>query len=354
MSKTRLRLMSMNLENLFSPGENFYGKSYTVDEYKSKIKWIASIISSSVVHCVAVTELGSISETCITDIIAAVNKLDEQDNMTAGDINMPPFAHSFAGEPGRGSAIRNGIISRFPISKTGILDSYPDDFVVDLFDPQDSQWKEVPSSGYSRPVTFATITPPHGANPFNMFVVHLKSKRPRTANHDDSNIAIGTARSAIQRNIEAAALRYYFDEFLPDQYDSDKNIATFVMGDFNDTPTSVPAENIRGSFDTRPGPASPWSGPDKKRLLNCARLHLKFSAYEDKLFSYVHNESFTLIDHIFVSEHLVSKFKRMEIFNDHVFRHQEIKIDTDIDKQWKSTVSDHGVIVIELNRMLKT
>ena len=58
----------------------------------------------------------------------------------------------------------------------------------------------------------------------------------------------------------------------------------------------VPAENLRGPFDKVPGPSSPWSGPDQRRLLSCARLHLKTAAHEDRLFSYVHNESFTLLD----------------------------------------------------------
>jgi hypothetical protein len=126
------------------------------------------------------------------------------------------------------------------------------------------------------------------------------------------------------------------------------------MGDFNDTPNSVPAENIRGPFDARPGPASTWSEPDKLRLLSCARLHLKFAAYEDKLFSYVHNESFTLIDQAFVMQHWVSKFQHMELHNDHVLRHHELSSSTtENDRQWKSAVSDHGIVVVEFNRVLR-
>lgn len=84
-----------------------------------------------------------------------------------------------------------------------------------------------------------------------------------------------------------------------------------------------------------------------------ARLHMKKSAYDDKLFSYVHNESFTLIDQGFVTEHLPGKFTRLEVYNDHVFRHQSIKEGTEQEQQWKSMVTDHGIIVLELTRMLK-
>jgi predicted extracellular nuclease len=187
---------------------------------------------------------------------------------------------------------------------------------------------------------------------FNLFVVHLKSKRPNKVAHDGYNEAIGIARSAIQRNVEAAALRYYLDSFLPQQYAADSRVATLVVGDFNDTPSSVPAENIRGLFDKVPGPSSPWSERDKRRLLNCARLHLKMTAYEDRLYSYVHNENFTLLDMAFASEHLAKRFVRMEVHNDHVFRHQDMSSYTAQEQQWKSRVSDHGVIVVEFNRML--
>ena len=117
-------------------------------------------------------------------------------------------------------------------------------------------------------------------------------------------------------------------------------------------PNSVPLENIRGPFDAKPGPASTWSNPDKRRLLSCARLHMKFAAYQDKLYSYVHDENFTLIDQVFVSEHLVSRFKHMEVYNDHVFRHKKIATQTTQQQQWKSAVSDHGVVVVEFSRML--
>ena len=346
MPVTSLRLMSINLENLFSPGVEFYGKKYSEAEYKDKINWVASLIAPAQVHTVAVLELGDHADDCLSDIRQAAN---------ANDLTgWPSFDHQFAGAPApEGAPIRTGLISRFPLSNTGSLTDYPNGFVVDLYDPAESTWRAVPSRGFSRPVTYSTVIPPNGANPFNVYVVHLKSKRPRTTSRDGYNEATGIARSAIQRNIEAAALRYYFDEFLPRQYETNNKIATFVVGDLNDTPTSVPVENLRGSFDRKPGPLSPWSEPDKKRLLNCARLHLKISAYEDKLFSYVHDESFALIDQILVTEHLAGRFVRTEVYNDHVFRHQDLSESTDVDRQWKSRVSDHGAVVVEFSKMLR-
>jgi endonuclease/exonuclease/phosphatase family metal-dependent hydrolase len=238
------------------------------------------------------------------------------------------------------------------------LVDFPEGFIIDLHkpgtDPEVRQnWISLPSMEFSRPIAKVTVNPPNDANPFNMFVAHLKSKRPIKAKHDGYNEAIGIARSAIQRNIEAAALRYYLDSFLPAQYEDDKRVPTIVAGDFNDTPTSVPIENIRGTFDKVPGPSSPWSDADKRRLISCARLHLKKAAYEDKLFSYVHNESFSLIDQAFVTEHLPGRFVRMEIYNDHVFRHEDMSSPTEREQQWKSKVSDHGAVVVELKRMLK-
>jgi hypothetical protein len=44
----------------------------------------------------------------------------------------------------------------------------------------------------------------------------------------------------------------------------------------------------------------------------------------------------------------------MEVLNDHVLRHKDLKKNvTDDNRQWISTVSDHGAIVLEFTRMLK-
>jgi len=267
--------------------------------------------------------------------------------------------HCYSGEPGAGSTrFRNAVISRFPLSRTASLVRYPSGFQVDLHragTPTDegSCWIPVPSEGFSRPVAVVTVKPPGGATAFNLVVVHLKSRRPMLSTRDSNNEAIGIARSAIQRNVEAAGLRCFLDGFLPAQFKSNPAVPTFVMGDFNDTPTSVPLTNIRGSFDKVPGPASPWSKADRKRLVSCARLHLKRAAHEDKLYSYIHEESFSLIDQVLVSEHGVGRFKRMEVYNDHLLRHQQTREDTEVARQWKSCVSDHGIVVVELVRMLR-
>jgi len=352
MSKTSLRVMSMNVENLFSPGIQFYKSMYSQQEYDEKVDWIGSMISQCQAHVVGLVEIGEKAQKCANDIMQAANNKDKTGSKHK-------FEFKYLASPCKGSTkIRTGVISRFKLTGGESLSTYPKGFRADLYKPGTNEdkkknWIEVPSKGFSRPVAKVTVNPPKGANSFNIFVVHLKSKRPNKAAHDGFNEAIGIVRSAIQRNIEAGALRYYFDTFLPNQYKKNKKVATIAAGDFNDTPTSVPFENIRGTFDTVPGPASKWSAADKKRLVSCSRLHLKISAHEDKLYSYVHNESFTLIDQMLVTEHLVKKFARMEIYNDHVFRHEEMSSPTDQEKQWKSAVSDHGVVLVEFKGMLK-
>ena len=349
MGKTSLRVMSINLENLFSPGEKFYGSQYSQVEYEAKVNWIGSMIAEGQVHVAALTELGKDSESCIKDVMAAAN---EKDVTTWG-----PFEHEFRAQPSKGSTqIRTAVISRFELSDTQSIVRYPDGFHVDLHKPgtsmdEEENWITVPATQFSRPIAKVRVNPQNGT-PFNLFVVHLKSKRPIKSAHDGFNEAIGIARAAVRRNVEAAALRYYFDTFLPAQYQVDEDVPTFVAGDFNDTPNSVPVENIRGPFEKVPGLSRPWSEVDRRRLVSCARLHLKKSAYEDKLFSYVHNESFSLLDQIFVTEHLPGRFVCFEVYNDHVLRHQLMSSPTDQEKQWKSMVSDHGVVIVEFKRML--
>ena len=344
----------MNAENLFTPGNSFYGAKYTQKEYDQKIDWLSTMIEKQQVHVCALSEIGTDADQCLDDIMTAVNQKEAQNN-----VGWPTYQYKRAFDPGSsGTQIRVAVISRYPISDYKSLKKYPNGFKVDLLKPgqnssNQANWVTVPSYEYSRPVGKATITPP-GKKPFNLFVVHLKSKRPKLSSHDNDNEAIGMARSAIQRNVEAAALRYYLDTFLPAQYAADPKIPTILVGDFNDTPHSVPIENIRGPFDKKVGPPSKWSEIDKLRLLSCGRLHLKKDAYEDKLFSYVHEEHFSLLDQAFVTQHLVNKFVRMEIYNDHVFRHQALKTGSqpDIAQQWKTTVSDHGIVLIELKGII--
>jgi len=349
MGKTSLRVMSINLENLFSPGRSFYGQQYTASEYQNKLNWVGSMIGRHQVQVVALTELGEDAGTCIQDVIRAANDNDET--------GWAPFQYEFRAQPSAGGTkIRNGVISRFEISQAESLTAFVPNFRVDLHLPGTDEdkaenWVDVPVSEFSRPVAKVRVTPTNGTA-FNLFVVHLKSKRPIQAVRDGRNESIGIARAAVRRNVEAAALRFYLDAFLAGQYDTDPKIPSLLAGDFNDGPSSVPVENIRGSFDNVPGPGRPWSRLDTIRLISCARLHLKKSAYEDKLFSYIHNENFTLLDQIFVTEHLTGRFKRFEVYNDHVFRHQDLSTPTDQEKQWKSMVSDHGVVVAEFIRML--
>jgi predicted extracellular nuclease len=350
MSTGRLRVMFVNVENLFSPGNPFYGAEYSQNEFAAKVDWIGHAIAAAQVHVVGLSEIGEDSQICVDAIIDAANSRDST--------GWQRFTDSFRAQPSSGGTrIRTAVISRFPLSDGESLSKYPTGFSVDLHKPGTNQddaqnWVRVPSSAFSRPVAKVKVDPPAGSIAFTVFVVHLKSKRPTKAAHDSWNEPIGIARAAIQRNVEAAALRYYLDTFMPVQYAADSGVATIVLGDFNDTPTSVPLENIRGPFDKVPGPASTWSEPDKRRLLSCARLHLKLTAYEDKLFSYLHNENFSLLDQAFVSEHLVARFDHMEVVNDHVFRHQTISQNTTQEQQWKSSVSDHGFVVVEFKRML--
>ena len=358
MSKTSLRLMFINLENLFTPGVEFYERIYSPVEYAQKINWISNRIAENQVHVVAMSELGDDANQAIADILAAVNEKDIPSWVDQwGD-----FQHEHRAEPGSGSTkIRTAIISRFPLTNTDSLSAFPDGFAVDFFSPDPNvvdpdwddltHWRSIPITRFSRPIAKAQVNPPDKPA-FNLFALHLKSKRARKVKHDDWNEATGIARSAVQRNIEAAALRYYMDNFLPTQFVADNKVASIVIGDFNDTPNSVPLENIRGPFDANPGAPSTWSELDKRRLISCARLHRKFTAYEDKLFSYVHNEDFSLLDQAFVTQHWVNKFKRFEIYNDHVLRHSELATNTATAQQWKTTVSDHGIVILEFTRVL--
>ena len=42
----------------------------------------------------------------------------------------------------------------------------------------------------------------------------------------------------------------------------------------------------------------------------------------------------------------------MDVYDNHVLRHREIATDTLEAEQWKSVVSDHGVVVVEFRNVL--
>jgi predicted extracellular nuclease len=354
MGKTTLRVLYINAENLFSPGVRFYNSQYTESEYLGKINWLGSTIAFANADVVALTEVGDNARACIDDLMGVINAQNPAKAIT----------DSYIARPSKGSTkIRAAVLSRFPLSDTTSMTAFPGNFKVDLHDlgtheGERSNWLEIPIREFSRPVAKVRVNPPSNVTPFNLFVVHLKSKRPTIAGHDGhdhhNNEAIGSARAAIRRNMEAAALRVHLNKFLVDQFDENPKIPSMLVGDFNDTPTSVPLENIRGPFDRDPGPSSPWTTNDKISLITCARLHLLKGAYEDRLYSYIHNESFSLIDQALVTKHLVGRFQHLEVLNDHVLRHEQLRTPvTDDDRQWKSIVSDHGAIVLQFTRMLR-
>jgi predicted sulfurtransferase len=48
----------------------------------------------------------------------------------------------------------------------------------------------------------------------------------------------------------------------------------------------------------------------------------------------------------------LAHFERMDVYDNHVLRHREIATDTLEAQQWKSAVSDHGVVVVEFRNVL--
>ena len=76
MGPTSLRVLYLNAENLFSPGEHIYTSSgYTESQYLGKINWLASTIAFADVDVVALTEIGDNASSCIGDLVAIINQL---------------------------------------------------------------------------------------------------------------------------------------------------------------------------------------------------------------------------------------------------------------------------------------
>jgi hypothetical protein len=81
---TSLRVMTMNVENLFSPGNTFYGAEHTPEEYRDKVNWSASRIAQCQVHVVGLVEIGEEPQTVLNDLLEAIRDQDPTGGVEVG------------------------------------------------------------------------------------------------------------------------------------------------------------------------------------------------------------------------------------------------------------------------------
>lgn len=216
--------------------------------------------------------------------------------------------------------------------------SFPDTFKFEGLREEDGASEEITITidKFSRPVLRAQIQP-QGRNPkppvVNLFVAHLKSKgparlsfaAPRPIALQEHSAITKSAVSHVRRVMEAGALRALLDPLMKEEDDDDLS-PVVVMGDLNDSVTSVTNELLSNQPSYRVIEKSTAGGRSDKGLYSAERLQ-QLRSQRDVYYSYIYKNKLESLDHVMVSEEFYDhsrkrqwSFRETEVFNDHLNR----------------------------------
>lgn len=315
----KIRVASFNLYNLVLPEVNYYGRRrYSLQEFNRKKAWINYQLDNMNADIVGFQEV--FHEEALQQIIA------ENENYKGSRLVVTKT-------DGSGPAV--GVLSRFPITDYQAYSTFPEQLEVDKM--------LIPFKSFSRPVIRARIMI-NDYQHFNVFVAHLKSKRPMIADEVDRNDPLekakGEARSLLLRASESCALRSILLEYL-----EDRNDPVVLFGDLNDAGHSVTTQIISGQQPFRHLPFDV-----KKKQWDTLLYHVKDiqarQSYRDVYYTHIYNGHYNSIDHIMVSEELVKenpkhigRVESVQVYNDHLI---DQTLSDDRVESWKS---DHAQVV---------
>jgi endonuclease/exonuclease/phosphatase family metal-dependent hydrolase len=319
-----IRFASFNAFNLALPGMVTYDNlpPYTEAEYAAKIAWTAQQLDKMDADVIGFQEIFS------PEALRAV--LAQSRNYR--DAELACFApHAQVLTPSV------ALVSRLPMvgGALGVREyiAFPPSLTAQLARGVASANAAPPVSGFARPILHAQIALT-AALIVNVFVVHLKSKRPdfHPGEQEDDPYHVGLAnlRSAIQRDTEALGLRYLLTDL-----SWGKRVPMVVMGDFNDVIDAVSTQIVMG--------AGRHDKADfNNQLFDCYHIQSKNDPSRDVGYSTLHDNRYQTIDHILVSEEFnaasdfaLGKVIGVRYLNDHL-----------ADKP--AHASDHGQVVARI------
>lgn len=329
----RRRLASFNLLNLDVPGRPLYGgPGYTPQAYRRKIAWTARFIDELGSDIVGVQEV--FSERALRECVARSRSMRGAPTVVAPHADDPDNALP-----------RVGLISRLPLAAdVESIDRMPAPAPVMLPGAPELGLPDYPQTHFSRPVLRTSVDLGGGGGPVaRLYVVHLKSRRPKRLENADAAGRPGEdlddpavearahLRALIIRAIEAAALRQLLLEDLVRS-----NTPVIVMGDFNDHAKAMTTEMVTGRHL-----AHPLTRRDHQ-LWHAAALQRPEGVQRDLGYTKIYAGQPDSIDHILLSEEFlrggrnaVSEVVSVDYFNDHLNDPDPLR-------------SDHGAIRVEL------
>lgn len=235
---------SFNLYNLALPGILYYEtKKYKKKDYEKKIVWIAKQL------CEMEAEIVGFQEVWHKE--ALVEAVEKSKLFNSKQVYMPP-------ERQDGPVV--GLACRYQTEMLEPLEKFPDGMSISLSDG-------LTVNSFSRPVLRAWVE--LGCWKVLVYVVHMKSKRPKFFCGEDKNdfsvVARAKLRSLMTRAAECAVLR---SQIVTDL--SGNTTPLIVLGDLNDGLHSVTTEMAMG--------APPWwrfPREKKEKIWDC----LLYSTY---------------------------------------------------------------------------
>ncbi|MDH3675755.1 MAG: endonuclease/exonuclease/phosphatase family protein, partial [Anaerolineae bacterium] len=284
-----------------------------------KVHWLANQLKKMHADIVGFQEIFHIA--ALKEILQASGIYD-QASVSMGERN------------GEGPAV--GLVSRFPILDHDTIPEFPEGAQLEIDDVA------VPVSGFSRPVLKARLRLRDDLDVI-VFVVHLKSKRPKMRDdvdpHDPRERAKGHTRSLMIRAAETTALRHLLLDTL-----EGTDLPVIIMGDLNDDGQAVTSKILGGS--------EPWRNlplKDKRRLWDVHLYNVKDiqarQSYRDVYYTHLHNGHYDSLDHILVSQEFVRQnpnrlgyVEYVKVFNDHLI---DETLSDDRPPKWES---DHGQV----------
>lgn len=334
-----LKLATFNLRNLTLPGETVYTTPnyYDQEDYDRKVNWIGNRIVELDADIIGFQELWKVAalEECFRSAGMA-----EEYEIVGRDAPSPAQVQVAV-------AVRKGTLRGTPVWH----DSFPEGTKFIKRKPTRDGVEDfemlVQMNGFSRPVLEVRVKPKQrGAPEMNVFVAHLKSKRPidldlpeRRALPPEDEVAIGSALSMVRRVTEAAALRKLLNERM---LGNDEGFV--VLGDLNDDYLSVTTTMVTGDPSYKLFEASRvGSKPSKSGDLGLygAQLLKEYRSLRNVYYTHIFNNKLETLDHILVSEQFYDHSPR-RVWSFHDARYINDHLD---DERTAKITTDHGILL---------
>ncbi len=328
-----IKVGTFNLMNLMLPNREVYGGfKFTQEEFNRKASWINFMLNQMDADVIGFQEC--FHKQALKTIVNNNRRYRDAEIVIADEIGDQP---------------RVALLSRYPIENLEVFDRFPREAVIDVMPRGAYQRTILPFDTFTRPVLKADIRiKPFGLITF--YVVHLKSKRPifydGESDENPIDLARAQVRSLMLRAAESAAVRTLLMRSM-----RGKTRPVVVFGDVNDTGNSVTTRIISGEV-----PEHKLSDAKKQNVWDVLLYHVKDiqarRSYQDFYYTHIHNGMYESLDHIMVSQELVTENPRNQgrvgqvcVYNDHLVDQTFTTAKPDKCK------SDHGVVTctIELN-----